>query len=95
MKNRILSCMVIFVILASCQEKAKEVETQTKADIRFDSHPVAESHRTVISEKYNAGEANFASHYVIVTWGCGSGLSLIHISEPTRPVGISRMPSSA
>ena len=23
------------------------------------------------------------------------GLSLIHISEPTRPVGISRMPSSA
>lgn len=73
MKNRILSCMVIFVILASCQEKAKEVETQAKADIRFDSHPVAESHRTVIAEKYNAGEANFASHYVIVTWGCGSG----------------------
>ena len=35
--------------------------------------------------------------------GCGEGdgptrtpgLSLIHISEPTRPVGISRMPSSA
>ena len=25
----------------------------------------------------------------------GQGLSLIHISEPTRPVGISRMPSSA
>ena len=25
----------------------------------------------------------------------GKGLSLIHISEPTRPVGISRMPSSA
>ena len=25
----------------------------------------------------------------------GYGLSLIHISEPTRPVGISRMPSSA
>ena len=24
-----------------------------------------------------------------------STLSLIHISEPTRPVGISRMPSSA
>ena len=73
MKNRILSCMVIFVILASCQENAKEVETQAKAEIRFDSHPVAESHRTVIAEKYKAGEANFASHYVIVTWGCGSG----------------------
>ena len=25
----------------------------------------------------------------------GETLSLIHISEPTRPVGISRMPSSA
>ena len=25
----------------------------------------------------------------------GLALSLIHISEPTRPVGISRMPSSA
>ena len=58
MKNRILSCMVIFVILASCQEKAKGVETRAKADIRFDSHPIAESHRTVIVEKYNAGEAN-------------------------------------
>ena len=27
--------------------------------------------------------------------GTGKELSLTHISEPTRPVGISRMPSSA
>ena len=27
--------------------------------------------------------------------GAGAGLSLIHISEPTRPCGTSRMPSSA
>ena len=27
--------------------------------------------------------------------GLGLGLSLIHISEPTRPILVSRMPSSA
>ena len=31
----------------------------------------------------------------IVDVTAASELSLIHISEPTRPVGISRMPSSA
>ena len=32
---------------------------------------------------------------VIVNATAASGLSLIHISEPTRPCGTSRMPSSA
>ena len=31
----------------------------------------------------------------LITFGIIWCLSLIHISEPTRPVGISRMPSSA
>ena len=31
----------------------------------------------------------------VVLGPSGSGLSLIHISEPTRPCGTSRMPSSA
>ena len=31
------------------------------------------SNRTVITEKYNELEVNFASYYVIITWGCGSG----------------------
>ena len=30
-----------------------------------------------------------------IAWAIRKNLSLIHISEPTRPVGISRMPSSA
>lgn len=44
-----------------------------KADINFKSNPIAESYRTVITEKYNELEVNFASYYVITTWGCGSG----------------------
>ena len=40
----------------------------------------------------STGVAHILEHTAL----CGSEhLSLIHISEPTRPVGISRMPSSA
>ena len=39
---------------------------------------------------------NLATAILPVTWsGAGPALSLIHISEPTRPCGTSRMPSSA
>ena len=31
----------------------------------------------------------------LIDFGGGLGLSLIHISEPTRPTATSRMPSSA
>ena len=57
-------CAFILFILASCQGnnkkdeepaslKSEKAEYKAKADIRFDSHAVAESHRTVITEKYN------------------------------------------
>jgi len=80
--------IVLFTLLAislvSCQEKTKkDVEPRSAmplnseitpmADIDFKSNPVAEHYRTVISEKYNELEVNFASYYVITTWGCGSG----------------------
>ena len=48
-------------------------ESAVKANINFDSDPVAQSHRTVLTEKYKELDINFASHYVVVTWGCGSG----------------------
>ena len=36
-----------------------------------------------------------AGDAVVLTDGSGHALSLIHISEPTRPFTLSRMPSSA
>jgi hypothetical protein len=84
MKQKILSWALILFIIVSCQEKtkkdeesinfeSKKTESIVKADIAFDSHPIAERYRTVITEKYNELDVNFASYYVLVTWGCGSG----------------------
>ena len=74
----------IAISLVSCQDKTKNKEDSirtiplnsertVKADINFKSNLVAERYRTVITEKYNELEVNFASYYVITTWGCGSG----------------------
>ena len=38
---------------------------------------------------------NIENDYIVLDLGCGGGLSLIHISEPTRREWLSRMPSSA
>lgn len=80
--------LVLIILLAtslvSCKDKAKinaesssdipvNSEIKGKADIVLKSNPIAEDHRTVITEKYNELEVNFASYYVITTWGCGSG----------------------
>ena len=74
----------LVISLVSCQERIKKnvessidiplnSEITAKADIDFKSNPLAERYRTVITEKYNELEVNFASYYVITTWGCGSG----------------------
>ncbi len=84
MIKKILLHVFLLLIIISCQEKNKKdkdpvglesekIESKAKAEIVFSSHPVAERYRTVITEQYNALDVNFASHYVIVTWGCGSG----------------------
>ena len=75
---------LLAISLISCQDRTKKnVESSTaiplnseitgKADIDFKSNPIAERYRTVITEKYNELEVNFASYYIITTWGCGSG----------------------
>ena len=82
--RRLFLITLIAISLVSCQERTKkDVESSSdipvnsgitrKADIDFKSNPIAEDHRTVITEKYNELEVNFASYYVITTWGCGSG----------------------
>ena len=82
--RRLLLITLIAISLVSCQDKTKKKEDtintiplnserRVKADINFKSNPVAERYRTVITEKYNELEVNFASYYVVTTWGCGSG----------------------
>jgi len=82
--RKLVLIILLAISLVSCQDKAKinaesssdipvNSEIKGKADIVFKSNPIAEDHRTVITEKYNELEVNFASYYVITTWGCGSG----------------------
>ena len=82
--RRLLLITLIAISLVSCQDKTKKKEDSistiplnsertVKADINFKSNPIAERYRTAITEKYNELEVNFASYYVITTWGCGSG----------------------
>ena len=75
---------LLTIALVSCQDKTKK-DTESvsaspvnseiigKAAIDFESNSDAERHRAVITEKYNELEVNFASYYIIATWGCGSG----------------------
>ena len=82
--RRLLLITLIAISLVSCQDKTKKKEDSistiplnseitVKADINFKSNPIAERYRTVITEKYTELGVNFASYYVITTWGCGSG----------------------
>lgn len=82
--KKIVLITLLAISVVACQERAKkntEAESSSplnssytdKADIDFNSNPIAERYRTVISNKYNELDVNFASYYVIITWGCGSG----------------------
>ena len=82
--RKLLLIILIAISLVSCQDKTKKKEDSistiplnsertVKVDINFKSNPIAERYRTIITEKYNELEVNFASYYVITTWGCGSG----------------------
>jgi len=82
--KRIVLIILLAISIVTCQERAKkdtEAESSLplnsvnkhKADIDFKSNAIAERYRTVISVKYNELDVNFASYYIIITWGCGSG----------------------
>jgi len=82
--RRLILITFIAISLISCQDITKKKvdldkinpsnsEKVDKADINFKSNPIAERYRTVITEKYNELEVNFATNYIITTWGCGSG----------------------
>lgn len=82
--RKLVLIILLAISLVFCQERTKKntesgspiplnSEIRGKADIDFKSNPIAEDHRTVITEKYTELEVNFASNYIITTWGCGSG----------------------
>ena len=82
--RKLVLIILLAISMVSCQDKTKNnaesssdipvnSEIKGKADIDFKNNPIAEDHRTVITEKYNELEVNFASYYIITTWGCGSG----------------------
>jgi len=48
------------------------VEKATVRSIDFKRHPEARTFRTRLSEGLASG-VNFAGHYVVVGWGCGTG----------------------
>lgn len=51
---------------------AGPVYTGSASKINFTSHPIAKTFRTRIMETVQAQGVNFAGHYCLVTWGCGS-----------------------
>lgn len=59
---------------AIVQERQKtniEVYGGDPATVNFESNPDAKLFRTAITEQVAEG-ANFAGHYVVATWGCGT-----------------------
>lgn len=82
--KHILLFMILVIIAISCKEKSTSapeleksrslgIQKSTKAEVNFDSNPVGTRYKSVISEKYNDLDINFAAYYVVITWGCGSG----------------------
>ena len=81
--KRLVVVTLLLGAIISCQEKkitqktristTKDSEKIVKADINFMSNPLAKQYKTVITEKYKKLKVNFASYYVLITWGCGSG----------------------
>lgn len=50
------------------------------ADLDLASHPQAKIFKSVLSSAYSKGP-NFAGHYTIATWGCGSPCQLVAVMD--------------
>lgn len=59
----------------------------------FSSRGSVENYRLLIEEKYPVLPINFASHYVVITWGCGSGC-LDGVMVDSRDGSIHDLPST-
>jgi hypothetical protein len=55
------------------QYPARQVARRKSAPIHLERRTDAWLYRTVLREGYGDGQPDFAGHYRIVTWGCGTG----------------------
>jgi hypothetical protein len=49
-----------------------DVEKAAQQELNFNSNSPAQNYKTVIVKSYKAKAVNFAGHYVLISWGCGS-----------------------
>ena len=74
---------------------ARLIGDTLEADYGVDPAPLFAWERIDTTKFYRPGSRIIFSKMTELWGQAVDALSLIHISEPTRPVGISRMPSSA
>lgn len=78
MKTLLLTVLMVMALFG-CQERVKKIEPSGSSDpsgseiyqkskINFDSNRIAERYRTILSEKYNELDSNFATYYIILLW---------------------------
>lgn len=61
--------------------RVNTIEHQKYADLDLRSNKYASMYRTRLKQGYSADTANFAGHYSLVYWGCGSGCKLAVIID--------------
>ncbi len=59
---------------------ATEVTSERVKSIDFSSHPEAKTYKTHLGEA-EGKSANFAGHYVVVSWGCGVSCQTVALVE--------------
>lgn len=70
-ENSSISSTVCDVVVKEKEQTNIEPYTGEIASVDFESNPEAKIFHTAISEQV-AGGANFAGHYTVATWGCGT-----------------------
>ncbi len=77
--------MPCFVVLAEMppdftQYKTEKIFKLKPAPVKLASHPNAKKYRTMLKMGAKEGP-NFAGHYTIVTWGCGTACQELAIAD--------------
>ncbi len=72
-EEKLLVASVKFEPFISFQDfKVESIDKKSKAKLDLKSNKEAKYYRTRIREYYNVDTPNFAGHYTLVKWGCGS-----------------------
>ena len=83
MKSIIFSVFILLAHSTTFSQTIREYQFSTyktprytiakKSPINFMSNTTAKKFKTKISEGYKTGKIDFASYYITVIWGCGTG----------------------